>query len=187
LVKDNLDGGLSWKEPEGWLPGKKQWLEDVDSWEEKNRRAREANRKAYKRKGEKYCAKFMAEIKADEDAKQLRKLRRAQEEEKRWAAYCTRQLEKLKNLNQEQSEKEARWKKYCEEQPRELWEEESMSGSEGHLLAHPNEVKVTLSGDHVTNLVHTLSEGACGDDLATTQEIKENGSEGHFPIHPDEV
>jgi hypothetical protein len=32
-----------------------------------------------------------------------------------------------------------------------------------------------------------LSEGACGDDPSTDEEIKENGSEGHFPIHPDEV
>jgi hypothetical protein len=51
-----------------------------------------------------------------------------------------------------------------------------MSGSEGNLPAHPDQVKVILAGDHVIKLVHTLSEGACGDDPSTTQEIKENGS-----------
>jgi hypothetical protein len=52
-----------------------------------------------------------------------------------------------------------------------------MSGSEGHLLAHSDEVSVALAGGLQTSLeVFALSEGVCGDDPSTTKEIKENGS-----------
>jgi hypothetical protein len=75
----------------------------------------------------------------------------------------------LKDLNRKESDSESRWKKFCEDQFKELWQKESMSGSEGHLLAHPDEVKVTLAGDHAAALtvVHTLSKGVCGDDPPT--------------------
>jgi hypothetical protein len=63
-----------------------------------------------------------------------------------------------------------------------------MTGSEGHLLAHPDEVSAILTGGQQTSLeVSTLSKGACGDDPSTEEVIKENGSEGHFLIHPDDV
>jgi hypothetical protein len=32
-----------------------------------------------------------------------------------------------------------------------------------------------------------LSEGVCGDDPSTVEEIKKHGSDGHFSTHPDEI
>jgi hypothetical protein len=94
------------------------------------------------------------------------KMKRRQESEERWKAYCADQLKKLRELNQEEMK-------------------ESRSGSDGHLLEHPDEVTATLAGRHSTSVdVHTLSERACEDDPST---IVANGSEGHSPTHPSEV
>jgi hypothetical protein len=179
-VKDTPDWGQSWKEPEYWLLGEKQWFEEEDSGQEKIRRQHEHNMKLWKEKGEDYRLKWREEIEAEKERKRLknlRKLREKQEEEERWTAYCAGK-----------SYIELREKRHCEDQLRELWQKESMSGSEWHLLAHPDEVSATLTGGLQTSSeVLTLSERACGDDPSTDEEIKENGSEGHLPIYPDEV
>jgi hypothetical protein len=100
-------------------------------------------------------------------------------------------LNELKDLKESDKEftKKSLWKKRYECQLRELEQKEIPIGSEGRLLAHPDEVTVTLAGDHMTTLevVSTLSKGACGDDPSMKEEIKEIGSEGHFLSHPDEV
>jgi hypothetical protein len=111
-----------------------------------------------------------------------------------WKEYHANQLRKLKELDQEESkkEKDLNWKQLCEEQLEENRQKELMTGSEGQLLTHPDEAPAALAGDLQTLLeVSTLSEGVCGDDPSTLEEImeeiKEHGSEGHFPLHPDEV
>jgi hypothetical protein len=57
--------------------------------------------------------------------------------------------------------------------PNEFLPIKSASGSEGHLLTHPDEVAVTLAGDQQASVeVFTLSERVCGDDSSTVQDIK---------------
>jgi hypothetical protein len=117
-IKNNPEWEQSWKEPESWLPGEKQWSEELDSWEEKIRRHneewREFNRALWE-KNKDFWARVNEEMKAEEEAKRLRRIRRKREEEERWAAYCARQLEKLKELNRKESDSELRWKEYCED------------------------------------------------------------------------
>jgi hypothetical protein len=44
-VNNDPDWERSRKEPEGWLPGEKQWFEEEDSWQEKIRRQESLNMK----------------------------------------------------------------------------------------------------------------------------------------------
>jgi hypothetical protein len=101
---------------------------------------------------------------------------------KRWDDYHARQLEELKRENREESDRVNDWKILCEN------EVKSSCGETGHLLEHPDEVSIILTGGHQSSLVEdfTLSERACGDDLSTTMDIKEYGSEGHLLEHPDQ-
>jgi hypothetical protein len=167
-IKDNPDWDQEWEKPEGWFPGEKEWFEEEDSWIEKIRRHDVANMKRLKEKGEDYWRKFEEEQKRDRQEKETKhqaKLKRKQEAEERWRDYCANQLKKLKEINHTQSEKEARWKEYCENQLREHWQKESTSGSEGHLLAHPDEVSAILTGGQLTSQeVFTLSERVGDDD-----------------------
>jgi hypothetical protein len=72
-----------------------------------------------------------------------------------------------KELNQEETKKE-------KEDPLRLLKE-SLSGSEGHLLEHPDEVKAILAGGRVTSVdVHTLLKGVREDDPSVTEEEKQS-------------
>jgi hypothetical protein len=184
-VKSHRDWSQTSERPDHWLPGEEQWFEGEDTWQEKNRRISEDRKE-----------EMMA------SRERLRRLRELHEEKIRWLAYCEWKLKQLKESNQEESARvqpeRIYWEVRLENQLKELKQQEPVNGeeikehgSEGHLLAHPDEGKVTLAGDHKAILAYPLSERACGDDLSVTEEhgeaIKEHGSEGHFPIHPGEV
>jgi hypothetical protein len=113
------------------------------------------------------------------EKKRLKKLREAQDAEDRWTRYCAGHLSKLKELNREESDLEQKEKQFWGDQLKELWQKESMSGSDGRLFAYPDKIAVALA--------FTLPKGAYGDDPSTVEEITENGSGGNFPIHPYKV
>jgi hypothetical protein len=47
-IKDNSDWGLSWKEPEWWLPGEKQWFEGQTRGKNKTGRSMQNRRNTLK-------------------------------------------------------------------------------------------------------------------------------------------
>jgi hypothetical protein len=91
------------------------------------------------------------------EAKRLKKLEERQKIEEWWEKYHADQLKNLKELNQEEAQERSEWKELCK---KELMKEDSVSGSEGHLLTHPDEVPITLAGDQsaLSRAGTTLSE-----------------------------
>jgi hypothetical protein len=188
----NPDWAQDWKEPERWLPGEKEWFEEPDTWQEKIRRASEQNRIRYQewkmtnpeewRRHQEISAKLEEQSKRRKAVKEAERTRLEEYVENWWSDYHARQLEVFKKENQ------------------------ASCGSEGHLLEHPDEVLITLTGGHQSSLVEhsTLAERSCGDDPSTTigitgnqleedsillegGEITEHGSEGHLLEHTDEA
>jgi hypothetical protein len=149
-------------------------------------------------------ARIDEQLRKEKAARKAKKKRLEEHVERWWADYYARQLGELKKENQEESERRSQWKEICES------ELISSRGSEGHLLEHPDEVSVTLTGGNQSSLEDfTLSERACGDDPSTTMDITEHeseelqlkedsillessesteyGSEGHLLEYPDQA
>jgi hypothetical protein len=154
---ENPDWILEWKPPDKWLPGEQRWLEGEDTWREKLRRQTLKTQEWYDSQGEK-MQEFRRRIREEEavrkaakrEAKRLRKT----EDERRTNEWWANHPEELKRLNHKDQEK------------KEDESKKSDSGSEGHLLTHPDKARVTLAGGllALSRVGTALSKGVCGDD-----------------------
>jgi hypothetical protein len=219
-AKNNPDWADGWERPTFWLPGEREWSEGDESWDEIKRAQKEEIRLKFKALSEeekeakrKRWARENEEARIKEQAKRLKLLRHLIDVNEGWSACCAGKVEEMRRASDVRL---ALWEKRLKEVTSELnqWRSEleqiqSVSGSEGHLPTHPDEVSVSVAGDQLAIDAITLSEGVCGDDPSTggedgqerleeedseeegtdiDEDIKEeDGSEGHLPIHPDEV
>jgi hypothetical protein len=154
----------SWETPKGWLAGEKEWIEGKDTAWEAVRRGNEETRERKQplwEKNKEFWLRAREEMRLEKDEKHRAKLIRRHESEDRWKAYCANQLRMLKELNHK----------------------ESSSGSEGHLLAHSDEVAAALTGDIRSPMDgHTLPERLGEDDPSVAEENQTSSSSSSSSI-----